>query len=166
MKRVLFALVALSVMAFASGCDDDYYRAPQDTRKSFRDQYPKARDVEWERHHKYDSVEFKLPGVSNDCEAWYTLDGRWILTEFDIYYTDLPQAVRTSFETEYGVATPVDDVKRLDRPNADTTYIIDAAAMVDGYMAELLLEYASDGTKLRSAVNVDTDYFYYDYLIY
>lgn len=157
----MFALVAV-VAVFAVGCDDDY-NAPAATRSEFKAQYPQAVDVEWERRRGYAVCEFKLPGVSDDCEAWYDRkSGEWIMTEYDIPYSALPQAVRTSFESAYGAQTPVDDVSRVERNNASTLYFIETTIVVDGYLTDVYLDYAEDGTLLRTAVEVENyDNIYY-----
>ena len=85
------------------------------------------------------------------------------MTSFDITYSELPQAVRTAFEAEYGKMTPVDDVERLERNNNDTIYFIEAEIAVNGYPAEVYLDYAEDGTLLRTSVDVegyDSIYYY------
>ena len=84
------------------------------------------------------------------------------MTRFDIKYSALPQAVRNAFEDEYGVTTPVDDVERLVRNNNDTIYFIEATIVVNGYLTDIFLDYAEDGTLLRTTVDVeDYDNIYY-----
>lgn len=156
----MFAILCV-VSALGAGCDD-HYNAPQSLRNTFNEQYPGAVDVEWEKKQRHAVADFRLPGTSMDCEAWYTLDGVWVLTEFDIAYSALPEAVRTAFETSYGAQTPVDDVKRVERNNATTIYYIEATVVVNGYLTDIYLDYAEDGTLLRSAVDVED----YDYLPY
>ena len=71
--------------------------------------------------------------------------------------------MRTAFETAYGAQTPVDDVERLDRNTGETIYFIEATIVVNGYLTEIYLDYAPDGTLLRTAVDVedyDNVYFY------
>ena len=131
-------------------------------RNTFNEQYPTAVDVEWERKHGYVVVDFYLPG-SGECEAWYKKSGTWVMTSYDMLYNNLPQAVRTAFEAEYGAETPVDDVERLERNNNDTIYFIEAEIVVNGYPAEVYLDYAEDGTLLRTSVDVegyDSIYYY------
>ena len=118
-------------------------------------------DVEWERKRGYAVAEFHLPG-SGDCEAWYTKGGEWVMTKYDIKYSDLPQAVRLAFETSYGAQTPVDDVERLERNTGETIYFIEATVVVNGYLTDVYLDYSPDGTLLRTAVDVeDYDGIYY-----
>ena len=90
-------------------------------------------------------------------------NGVWVMTKYDIKYSDLPQAVRTAFETSYGAQTPVDDVERLERNTGETVYFIEATIVVNGYLADIYLDYAPDGTLLRTAVDVegyDNIYYY------
>lgn len=160
MKKIMFALMAV-VAVFAVGCDDDY-NAPQATRSEFQTQYPNAVDVEWERRRGYAVCEFELPGVSRDCEAWYTKGGAWVMTEYKIQYSELPQPVRTAFESSYGAQTPVDDVSRVERNGASTIYFIEATIVVNGYLTDIYLDYEGDGTLLRTAVDVENyDNIYY-----
>ncbi len=158
MRKFVYVFMCAAMLVVV-GCDD-HYNAPQSLRNTFNEQYAGAVDVEWEKKRGYAVVDFRLPGTSMECEAWYTLDGEWVMTEFDIPYDKLPEAVRTSFENGYGVQTPVDDVKRLERNNADTIYFIEATVVVNGYLTDIYLDYSADGKLLRTAVDVED----YDYL--
>ena len=159
MRKLIFATFAVVAALGLFACDD--YNAPGSMRNAFKEQYPTAVDVEWERKRGHAVAEFTIPG-EGDCEAWYTKGGEWVMTKYDIRYSDLPQAVRTAFETEYGAQTPVDDVERLERNTGDTIYFIEATIVVNGYLTDIYLDYAPDGTLLRTAVDVD----YYDNIYY
>ena len=118
-------------------------------------------DVEWKKKHSYAVAEFYLPG-QGECEAWYTKAGAWVMTAYDMKYSDLPVAVRDSFEAAYGSETPVDDVERLERNNNDTIYFIEATIVVNGFLTDIYLDYSADGTLLRTTIDVeDYDYLYY-----
>ena len=123
---------------------------------------PNAVDVEWERERGHAVAEFDLPGDSYGCEAWYTLGGEWVLTRFKIRFSDLPDAVRTAFEQGYGTQTPVDEVERVERNNAETIYFIEISMVVNGFLTDVYLDYSSDGELLRTSVNYD----YYDNIYY
>ena len=164
MRGLIFVLSAVVAATVFVGCNDDF-NAPQAMRTALTSQYPGATNVEWEKKRGYIVAEFRLPGTSNDCEAWYTSDGVWVMTEFDIRYSDLPAAVRTAFESEYGVDTPVDDVKRIERSNGEIMCLIEATVIVNGMLADIYIEYLADGTVLRTAIEVDADYFYGYYLM-
>ena len=159
MRKLMFAAFAVVVALGLFACDD--YDAPASMRSTFYSQFPTAVDVEWERKHGYAVAEFTLPG-QGDCEAWYTKGGEWVMTRYDIKYSDLPQPVRNAFELEYGAQTPVDDVERLERNTGDTIYFIEATVVVNGFLTDIYLDYAPDGTLLRTAVDVeDYDGIYY-----
>lgn len=158
MKRLLFLFTLLTTIALG-GCEK--YDAPGSVRNTFNEQYPTAVDVEWEHKHGYVVADFYLPG-SGECEAWYKKGGTWVMTSYDMLYNDLPQAVRTAFESGYGVNTPVDDVERVERSKGDTIYMIEITAVVNGYLTDVYLDYTADGTLLRTTVDVDNyDGIYY-----
>ena len=159
MRKLMFAVFAVVVALGLYACDN--YDAPTSLRNTFSKQYPTAVDVEWERKHGYVVVDFYLPG-SGECEAWYKKSGTWVMTSYDMLYNNLPQAVRTAFETGYGTNTPVDDVERVERSKGDTIYIIETTAVVNGYLTDIYLDYAADGTLLRTTVDIDNyDGIYY-----
>ncbi len=161
MRRLFFAALAFVASTLIIGCDDDY-NAPTSMRQTLKEQYPTAVDVEWEKKHQHIVAEFHLQGQRGDCEAWYTKSGKWLMTKFDMSYTDLPIAVRNAFEGEYGADTPVDEVERLERNNGDTIYFIEATVVINGYLTDIYLDYSEDGTLLRTAVDVENyDNVYY-----
>lgn len=160
MKRLTYLFAVLIAATTLIACDDDY-NAPQTTRAEFQTQYPNAVDVEWEKKRGYVVAEFHIPG-QGECEAWYTKGGEWVMTRYDIKFSDLPAAVQTAFVTEYGAQTPVDDVERLERRGNDTLYFIEAEIVINGYLTDIDLDYAEDGTLLRTTVDVeDYDNVYY-----
>lgn len=159
MRRLLFAIIGLAAVV-GVGCED--YNPPQSLRSEFNGEYPNAVDIEWERRKGHVVAEFELPGVSNDCEAWYTKSGNWVMTEYKIRYSELPEAVRTSFETSYGKQTPVDDISRVERNGEPTIYFIEATIVFNGLLTDVYLDYAEDGTLLRTSADVENyDNIYY-----
>ena len=155
----MFAAIAAVVALALYACDN--YDAPTSLRNAFYDKYPTAVDVEWEKKRGYAVADFTFPG-QGECEAWYTKGGEWVMTKYDIKYSELPQAVRQAFESEYGAQTPVDDVERVERNTGDVIYFIEATIVVNGYLTDIYLDYAPDGTLLRTAVDVeDYDGIYY-----
>ena len=153
MKRLTYLFAVLIAATTLIACDDDY-NAPQTTRAEFQTQYPNAVDVEWEKKRGYVVAEFHIPG-QGECEAWYTKGGEWVMTKYDIKFSDLPAEVQTAFVTEYGAQTPVDDVERLERRGNDTLYFIEAEIVINGYLTDIDLDYAEDGTLLRTTVDID-----------
>lgn len=161
MRKFLFAAFFILAALSGVGCSDDY-NAPIVTRNDFESRYPTATHVEWEKKRGYGVAEFYLDGT--ECEAWYTKSGEWVMTRFEIRYSELPEAVRTAFEQSYGTQTPVDDVERLERNGAETIYYIQAETVVNGFLTEVNLEYNANGELLRSTVDVDI-FDYWDYYL-
>lgn len=160
MKKILFFAAAFLALV-AVGCDKDY-TPDANLNATFKQAYPDAVDVEWEREHHHIVVEFKLPGVSNECEAWFSKSGTWVLTSYKIAYSSLPEAVRNSFESEYGSMTPVDSVTYVDRSNGDDVYFIEIESVVNDELVDLYLDYNTSGELLRTWVDVE----YYDNIYY
>ena len=160
MKKILF--FAASIMAlFAVGCDKDS-TPDASLSTTFKQTYPDAVDVEWERERNHLVAEFKLPGISNDCEAWFTKSGSWVLTTYKIAYSSLPDAVRNSFESEYGAMTPVDSVTHVQRSNGDDIYFLEIESIVNDELVDIFLDYNANGELLRTWVDVE----YYDNIYY
>ena len=90
--RKMYIIMAMVVGLFAMSCNDDF-TPPATLAESFRNAYPNAVDVEWERERGHRVAEFKLPGVSHDCEAWFTKSGNW-------YSPSMPSTTR-NFPTQY-----------------------------------------------------------------
>lgn len=75
-------------------CDDDYMdvsNLPTDIQNEFMTMYPNAKVEEWEQKFGYSVVDFRLNGF--DAEAWFGANG-WVMTETDIPYQSLPEAVK------------------------------------------------------------------------
>ena len=160
MKKIL-SLAAAILALCAVGCDKEY-TPDASLSATFNQAYPDAVDVEWEREHHHIVAEFKLPGVSNECEAWFTKGGTWVLTTFDIAYSSLPEAVRNAFESEYGSMTPVDSVTHVERSNGDDVYFIEIESVLNDELVDIFLDYNANGELLRTWVDVE----YYENIYY
>ena len=160
MRRVFYCMAA-ALALLAIGCEEEF--TPSVTlQEQFSNAYPTAVDVEWEREHGHRVAEFKIPGVSNECEAWYTKSGEWVLTEYKIKYEELPQAVQSSFESGFGATTPVDSVYHVVRNNKSDLYTIECEIVVNGLYDDIFLSYSADGTLVREWIEVENeDYLYY-----
>lgn len=97
MRTKMFLMALALVGVFLAGCDkdDDGMRVDQNIKNAFRSQYPGATRAEWEHKHGYYVVDFRLN--SREAEAWYSAQAVWYMTETDVRYADLPQAVKSAF---------------------------------------------------------------------
>lgn len=156
MKSKVFFLVALLCSAFVfTSCDsddNDKYMPENAVITAFNLKYPDAQRTSWESKGGYEKAEFYIG--SYETEAWFDRIGNWVMTETDIPYSDLPQAVKTCFEASQYVNWEVDDVDKIERFDAATIYIIE----VEKGETDIDLYYAEDGTFIKETTDVDDEH--------
>lgn len=139
----LTILFACSIVTFAA-CDNDDNYTPEDVVvNAFKSKYPNAKRIEWETKSGYKVADFHLD--SKEVEAWFDTKGEWIMTETDIPYSELPQAVQNSFKASTYGNWRIDDVDKLERSNTETIYVIE----VEQGNKETDLYYSEDGTLIK-----------------
>lgn len=151
-KNRILSLFALAAGLFAfSGCSDEddngapegAYLVSKEVQNAFNAKYPQARDAEWELKGNYAVVDFDWNGIEHS--AWFDpLSASWYMTETDIRYADVPQAVRTAHEAGEYADWHVDDVDMLTREGMETLYVIE----VEKGETEVDLFYSSSGVLL------------------
>lgn len=143
LKHYFMLLAFLSAVSLQS-CDndDDSISVSPQLQKALADKYPGATRIEWEPEAGYYVADFWY----NNCEtsAWFTPNGTWHMTETDILYENLPAEVQITFKKEYS-AWRVDDVDKIERPDAETVYVIE----VEKGNQELYLHYSPNGTLIQ-----------------
>lgn len=105
---------------------------------SFKTEFPKASDVEWERQGDRYSVEFEV-GVSTDYEAWFTAAGKLIRYSEEIANSELPEAVKNAISSQY-IGYHIDDAKKFTENNVET-YSVE----IEKGKEELNLIFSKDG---------------------
>lgn len=154
MKAKLW-MISLLFGAFAfTSCDndDDNFVPESAVLNAFKQKYPEARSTSWENRAGYMKAEFN--NNNYETEAWFDLQGNWVMTETDIPYNALPQAVKTTFEAGQYAQWKVDDVDKIERPDAGTVYIIE----VEKGETDIDLHYAEDGTFIKEVVDSDNEH--------
>lgn len=145
---LLFAVT--STLAFQS-CDnnDNLKTVPVELQNAFANKYPGIQKVDWEQEGGYYVADF-MDGAF-EASAWFDKTAKWVLTETDLIYQSLPNAVKATFEnSEYNTPTwKLDDIDRLDRPEQETIYVIE----VESKTQDLDLLYRSDGVLIKSVVD-------------
>lgn len=145
MKKFAFwAMMTLSVVGLTS-CDkdDDHVRVSADLQEAFDSRYPNASRVDWEQNGGFYEAEFVGNGYEN--KAWFTPDGAWVMTEYDIPFNQLPQAVLDAFAASAYASWRVDDVDMIEKSGMEMIYVIE----VESGEREYELTYLEDGTLLR-----------------
>lgn len=157
MKLKIFVLLLVLGAAWSlQSCDnndDESIPVPTELQNAFSEKYPNVANVKWETKAGYYVADFHN---GYEASAWFTPNGEWQLTETDIPYSALPQAVKTTFETsEYrnGSGWNVDDVDKLERIGLETIYVIE----VERQNEEKDLYYSEEGFLIKAVVDVDDD---------
>jgi Protein of unknown function (DUF2874). len=137
-RKTLFLLTALLAMSFVS-CENEanWDIVPQSVHAAFWEKYPNAKRVEWENKGNYKVADFIHDNMEK--EAWFHYDGGWHMTETDIPYGRLPQAVKDAFQASEYAAWRIDDIDMIEKNGEETIYIIEVESMnrdVDLYYNE------------------------------
>lgn len=155
MIKNVFFLAALSLCLFQSCDNDDNEPVPgyvnAVTKAAFDEKYPSAKDVEWETRNDYIIVDFKQDKIEK--EAWFDNNGGWYMTETDIPFAQLPEAVKTAFQQSEYAAWKVDDVDMIERKDAETVYVLE----VEQGNNDVDLYYSPDGILVKTVVDTDAD---------
>lgn len=91
-----FALLGVATLSAQDMSPDG---VPSEIGTAFKQAYPNAGDVEWEREGDSYKVEFEID--RHDQEVWYAADGKPAKTEREIGENDLPQAIRSAITGKY-----------------------------------------------------------------
>lgn len=152
--KMFFALLAIGLFSFAlQSCDDDddgFASAPNVIEEAFNQKFNDVHH-KWETRGSYYVAEFKHE--NHHAEAWFTPDGKWMMTETDIPYEALPQAVKTAFEASEYAAWKRDDVDRLEREGMETVYVIEVEKGKD----EVDLYFDANGNLIKAVVDTDNN---------
>ena len=137
--------IACGSFAFTACDDDDDNRIAPDSvvTKAFDSLYPNAQRVSWEYEDGFVKAEFYTGRY--ESEAWFDHQGNWFLTETDIPYESLPEAVKSSFESGTYANWRIEDVDMLERPETGTVYVID----VESGERDVDLRYMDNGTLIN-----------------
>ena len=155
--RITFlSMLAMAGMAMTSCDDDDDDRWQPDVQvvSALEEKYPGVSRAEWDVQTdgtgRYNVADFWYDGV--ECEAWFDNNGEWFMTESDIPYERLPQAVRMAHEGGEYADWRVDDVDMLERRDLETLYVIEVEK--NGY-PDTDLYYAGNGDLIKTVEDRD-----------
>lgn len=111
MKTIQLIAILFLTTTFAQAQDINESQVPSVVLNTFKTEFPKASDVEWEKQGNQYQVEFEI-GYFSDYEAWFKASGDIILYEVEISKRKLPVAVKNTVQQKYK-AYQIDDVKKI-----------------------------------------------------
>ncbi|PVX49298.1 putative PepSY-like beta-lactamase-inhibitor [Balneicella halophila] len=110
--KTYFLSIGLSLFTSALFAQDlPQSQVPSVVVNQFNNDFPKAKDVDWELKNNVYNVEFEQ-GWDKDFEAWYSADGKQIKLEEDLTKRELPKAVIATIEKEYP-SFKLDDIEKI-----------------------------------------------------
>lgn len=112
MKKIVLSLFALILCAMAFSANP-----PAAVLAAFKQKFPSAQDADWskEKNGAWES-EFKLPG-SSEMSATFSADGRWLETETEIAFSELPAPVAAALQGK-----KVKETARIEKADGSTVY--------------------------------------------
>ncbi|AFL81442.1 Protein of unknown function (DUF2874) [Aequorivita sublithincola DSM 14238] len=121
MKTVTFLVAVLLGTASLFAQDMAESQVPSVVLNTFKKDFPKASDVEWERHGEQYNVEFEI-GWFNDYEAWFDQSGKMIKYSEEISESDIPQAIKETIKTQF-VDYSIDDAKKFTENKTESFWV-------------------------------------------
>ncbi len=180
MKKLLplCALLTGMVCTLASCSNDDQPgtypgegNVPEAILEQFRNQFPDAKDVTWDNQaNGYYTANFTTDdNPQGNNTAWFNERGHWDMTNYDIPFIAIPQAVREAFEaSDYGQTDSgwrVDDeVEVLERNGNETLYVIEVQRKENGKETEIDLYFTASGVLVKELADGGNHIRYEDYL--
>lgn len=181
MKRILslchILLTGSFVLMTSCNDNDDLHsnpvpeNIPEKVILEFNAKYPNATNVTWSTKDTYAVANFYLAstrtgGHEPNNTAWFNMAGHWNMTETEISYQQLPEAVKTAFEASpyasWRMDNEIDKLQRSDKN--ETLYIIEVSQKEGNVETEVDLYYTEEGILVKEIVNAEADNDYHEYL--
>ena len=161
MTNILRALaILIPIVGFIACTDNDKdvktSKVPAPVKNTLTELFPDANYVEWELVHGYYVADFYNAEDRSEKEVWIDKDGDWELTVSDITFNQLPEEVKSSFESGEYKDWYADDVDVITRPQYATVYILDVEQR--NSERERVLYYKADGELYKTTGDRDPNY--------
>lgn len=113
MKKLIILAMAFSTIAFTA-CQQKT-EVPAKVKNAFEQKISNAKDVEWEydKEDKFWEVEYEIG--KDEFTSAFDENGKWIETEKEIEISELPEAVKTTLNTDYS-DYDVEEVEFVETP--------------------------------------------------
>ncbi len=150
---LLGLLMGLFLLTACGNTDNPYLPANPDVITTFDGMYPNAQDVYWSSKGAYYVADCRVNSV--ELDVWFNQNAGWVMTEQDIFRSNLPTVVEDSFSTgEYGNWV-IDNLTELTFPKSPSiAYLIE----VQQGDKEKALYYTASGVLTLVVDITDADY--------
>lgn len=141
-KIKMLAMMFVAVVCCVA-CDDDDVWVDEAFYDSLLYQYPDAVDIEWDRRGRYYVADFWID--NHEAVAWFDTAAKWLMTDVDISWSELPLAVQGGFNSgDYSSWMP-NEYHHIVYADETVQYVIE----VEDGRKEKMLFYAPDGQFLK-----------------
>lgn len=144
MRRYFLFIVfsALLTAGYSIAQDIPAHKIPSEVMAEFQQQYPEAKDVDWELKEGNFEVDFELGWRGFDHEILYDSTGSILRHKAEISKKELPEDVSSMLDNDFKWYW-IRDVKKIVEGN-DTIYLMEARS----FFKEWELTVKSDGSLL------------------
>lgn len=104
---------------------------PANIVNKFNTDFPKAKDIDWDKSGENYSVEFEIGTMNNDHEIIYSPDAEVLMHKQEISKSDLPTAVKQSMSKEFPRYL-IKDVKQIEYPDR-TVFTLEAKSFTEDW---------------------------------
>ena len=149
MKQILLVLCVLSLGCLPVSAQTMQQRGvPAVVLNAFQQQFPKARDVEWERMRDGNyEVEFDNGVFGRDNEVIISPEGKLLRHQEDLTSSSLPDAVKKKIKEEFSEYR-VDGATKVDA-DGTITYEVE----LERRQGDLKVVFAADGTVVKERMD-------------
>ncbi|WP_262246105.1 PepSY-like domain-containing protein [Parapedobacter soli] len=149
MKKLLLGLCVLSLAYLPGNAQGVRQRGvPAVVLNAFQQQFPKARQAEWEKNRDGNyEVEFDVGLFSRDHQAIISPEGKILRHEEELSSYSLPDAVKEQIKVEFD-GYRVDDVKKVEAGGI-TTYVVE----LDSRFGDLKAVFGADGKIIKERMD-------------
>lgn len=153
MNKQILLCASLAIMSLQAcdKSDDESKFVSQQAKQALAEKYSDAKRVEWDVEGNYVVAEFST-NYSGEVSAWFDNSGKWYMTKTDILFSQLPEAVQTSFAAGEYAMWRVDDIDKVERQAAEPFYVIE----VERQDFDVVLHYTSSGEVVKDIAGLYT----------
>jgi len=144
-KAILMLVLFSGMVGMANA---QVVKIPASAKEHFLKNYSTAQAADWSNNVSNYTVRFKNGGA--DMRAHYRLDGTWNFTETMLTISDIPKAVKSSYDKSRFSDREIVSVAKVDNDNKEQLYRIEAKKGI----AKEFVFYNSKGKEIKTAATL------------